>query len=219
MLNFMSKPEYFFCPTRVFWRIKFSVLPPKFGMQKIKLIWGRNIIANPSQTIGKSLYTYGLYDLPLTEMICRLVRPGDLVIDAGSNIGYTSCLMQDCLEGNGELISFEPLPELFTILKQNLAERENGEFTQLNNVALSHSSGNAVITLPQNFENNDGIATLQESVVGKKIEIKTTTIDSLNLSRNVRLLKLDVEGHEYEVLRGASESLKKIFLNIYYLKT
>lgn len=217
MFNILSKPEYFFCPKRVYWRIKFSVLPPQFGMQKINLIWGRSLIANPLQTIGKSLYTYGLYDLPLTEMICRLVRPGDLVIDAGANIGYTSCLMQDCLAGKGELISFEPLPELFEILKQNLSAHKNGEMIHAHNLALSSTSGNAVITLPQNFANNDGVATLQSGAEGKKIEIQTTTLDSLKLVRNVRLLKMDVEGHEYDVLKGATESLKNnIFENILF---
>lgn len=208
MLKKFYKPEYFYQPFRLFARIQYFFFPPNFGMQNIRLSWGRNLTANPAQTIGRSLSTFGLYDLALSEMIYRLVRPGDTVIDVGANIGYTTCLMLDCLQGQGQILSFEPLPELFSVLKENVGTTGDG-VAELKNVALSDQVGEAVLTLPVDFGNNDGIATLQKTAEGKKITVPTSTIDALNISHQVRLMKLDVEGHELSVLKGAEESLKK----------
>lgn len=208
MLKIFYKPEYFYQPLRLLFRLKYTLFPPAFGMQKLQLSWGRYLTANPMQTIGRSLYTFGLYDLALSEMIYRLVRPGDRVIDVGANVGYTTCLMLDCLQGQGQLMSFEPLPELFSILKENVGT--TGERNaELKNIALSDHVGEAVLTLPVDFGNNDGIATLQNTAAGKKIKVTTSTLDALNFSYQIRLMKLDVEGHELSVLKGAEESFKK----------
>jgi hypothetical protein len=83
------------------------------------------------------------------------------------------------------------------------------EIAQLYKMALSDKSGEAVLTLPSDFNNNDGVATLQEIGDGKKISVQTSTLDSLDLKRQVRLMKIDVEGHELSVLKGAEESFKK----------
>lgn len=192
---------------RVFSRIKYFFLPPESRVQEIKLSWGRMLLANPVHTIGNSLYTFGLYDLALTEMIYRLVRPGDTVIDVGANVGYTTCLMIDCLKQRGEVLSFEPLPELFAILENNVGTK-NMNITKLFNLALSDIEGEATLTLPVDFKNNDGVATLQQTSDGKKIRVKTSTIDALKLTTKVRLIKLDVEGHELAVLKGAEEAIK-----------
>jgi FkbM family methyltransferase len=212
----MYKPEYYYQPLKLIDRLKYKFNPPSDGMQKIKLSWGRDLVANPHQTIGLSLATYGLYDLALSEMILRLVRPGDLVIDGGANVGYTSCLMLDCLKGKGRLLSYEPLPELFEILKENL--RDGSSVAEPYMLALSDKVGSAVITLPNSFNGNDGVATLEGGEVqGKKLTIPTITLDSLNLDVKVRLMKLDVEGHEISVLKGAEKSLDRgIFEYIIY---
>ena len=204
----LHKPEYFYQPLRLIDRLIYKLNPPDSGMQKIKLIWGRDLIANPQQTIGFSLATYGLYDLALSEMILRLVRPGDTVIDGGANVGYTSCLMLDCLKGKGRLLSYEPLPELFEVLKKNLDD--GNQIAEPYMLALSDKVGSAVITLPSSFNSNDGVATLEgKEIQGNKITVSTVTIDSLNLNAKVRLMKLDVEGHELSVLKGAIKTLDR----------
>lgn len=206
MIKKLYKPEYFYRPSQLISRIRYSLFPPAFGMQKIALTWGRWLIANPRQTIGRSLYTFGMYDLALSEMIYRLVRPGDLVIDVGANVGYTTCLMLDRLNNFGELLSFEPLPELFSVLKENV---DGNKIAKLSNWALSDKVGEAVLNLPIDFETNDGIATLQPLADGKKINVTMSKLDALNITKQVRLMKLDVEGHELAVLKGAEELFKK----------
>jgi FkbM family methyltransferase len=206
LLKRLYKPEYFYQPGRLWRPLACKLSPPVDALVDIRLTWGRTVRANPCQAIGRSLYTFGLYDLPLTEMIIRLVRPGDLVLDVGANIGYTARLMLDCLGGRGALHAFEPLPELFAVLSQNLGD-DPGSIAHLHNLALSDHSGDATITLPHHFGENDGIGTLEPMAEGRKFAIRTARLDSLKLPGPVRLMKLDVEGHELSVLKGVGSDL------------
>jgi len=203
-LKRLYKPEYFFQPGRILHRINYKLHPPENKMLKLQLSWGSSLLANPQQTIGRSLATFGLYDLALSEVIFRLVRPGDFVIDGGANVGYTSRLMLDCLQGQGNLISFEPLPELFDVLRKNVGGDPIADVRQ---VAISSTNGEAMLSLPESFAGNDGVASL-EAVGGRQYKIRTVALDSIGISRKVRLLKLDVEGHELSVLKGAEGLLR-----------
>lgn len=208
------KPEYFYQPSRLIRRLGFKFFPPKNEMQFMELAWGRRLMANPHQTIGYSLYTFGLYDLALSEMIFRLVSPGDTVLDVGANVGYTTSLMLDRLSDRGRLFCFEPLPELFKILEKNISAT-GSTISSPQMIALSDREGDALITLPESFSTNDGVATLEPGMKGTSLKIRTNTIDSLGLKTRVKLMKIDVEGHELSVLKGAHNSLD-LFENIIF---
>lgn len=209
ILKIIDKPEYFFQPFKVLSRIKYFFIRNSREPRIMNLTWGGKIRANPFQTIGRSLFTFGLYDLSLSELIKKIVKPGDTVIDIGANIGYTSLIMQKALNNTGSLMSFEPLPDLFNKLKNNLALNSySSSNLKIFNCALSDTTGEAEITIPADFDGNDGIATLENSASGKKLKIATKTIDSLDLKEKIKLIKIDVEGHEPAVLRGAGELLK-----------
>ncbi|HXH73686.1 MAG TPA: FkbM family methyltransferase [Bacteriovoracaceae bacterium] len=210
----MHKPEYFYRPTQLLNRLGQFLSPPAPGLRDIPLVWGSTIKANPSQTIGRSLYSFGLYDLALSEMIYRLVRPGDVVLDIGANIGYTSRLILDCLGEKGNLFSYEPVPELFSLLQQNVPD---GPVMKAFNFALSSQTGEATLNLPDSFQDNEGIASLEKRDDGKQITIQTKTLDSLMSDKKVRLMKIDVEGHELSVLKGAENCFtRQIFENILF---
>src|SRR5690606_13826018 len=55
---------------------------------------------------------------------------------------------------------------------------------------------------------NDGIATLEKNAVGRKLTVETKRLDSLGLTGKIRLIKIDVEGHELSVLKGAQKALE-----------
>lgn len=210
LITFFDKPEYFYRPSNLLRRIKFKFLSRHASIQVIPLCFGYKILSKPKQTIGRSLYTFGLYDLALSECILRIVQEGDSVIDVGANIGYTSLLMQKCLNKKGILYNFEPIPELYEQLQKNLKLNDSGPITITSKqLALSDQSLETTITLPESFGQNDGIATLEKNAIGKKIKIQTKKLDELNIQESVRLMKIDVEGHELSVLKGATNMLKQ----------
>ncbi len=168
---------------------------------------------DPAKLIGRSIWTTGVYDIAVSEVLARLIQPGDTVVDGGANVGYMSILMGLCTGRSGELIAFEPHPALFKTLRENLnqVQRRTGfPKAVLHNVALSDQSGNALLSIPPAFDENDGIARMDDgSGSNSKINVPTETLDRVLREREAALVKLDVEGHELAVLSGATETLRR----------
>ena len=67
---------------------------------------------NPKETIGRAILRLGVYDLCVSESICRLLDPGESAIDVGANLGYMTSLMAAKAGKCGSVESFEPHPDL-----------------------------------------------------------------------------------------------------------
>ena len=65
---------------------------PRSGYTPLPVAWGISVIADPAKMIGRSLFTTGIYDLAVSEVLARLIEPGDTVVDAGANVGYMTLL-------------------------------------------------------------------------------------------------------------------------------
>ena len=205
------KPWYFWRPRQILRRVLLQARRPSPGLQTVPLAWGGSITVDPAVMIGHTIATTAVYDLAVSEVLARLIHPGDFVLDVGANIGYMSRLMGACTGETGALVAVEPHPRLFDALTENLREvRRQGLFpsTQLERVALSDVRGQARLVMPAGFAQNDGTASLGEPGDDSTgIPVATDTLDHLVGGRTVAVMKLDVEGHELAVLRGAAEAL------------
>ncbi|MCP4903307.1 MAG: FkbM family methyltransferase [bacterium] len=156
-----------------------------------------------------ALHLDGEYEKEESRLISELINPGDLVFDIGANIGYTTCLMAQAVVGasGGEVHAFEPEPKNFEILQQNVVLNEF-DCVILNRLGLASSSGSASIYLS---EQNQADHTLVHMPGREAIPVETVTFDDYYAAhcagRRVRLVKIDVQGFEYEVLHGMRESL------------
>jgi len=139
----------------------------------------------------------------------RFVKPGDTVLDAGANIGFTTSQMLSA--GASRVIALEPVPELFERLRQLNA----GTVVALDK-ALSSNSGKASLILSkahnQGSSLNPIMLTLFPNVfagTNQTINVDLTTIDDIALEYGpLDVWKLDVEGAEVAALRGATQTLK-----------
>jgi FkbM family methyltransferase len=186
--------------------------PPFAGYQPLLTSWGIQVRADPTKAIGRSILMTGIYDLAVSEILVRLIKPGDTVIDAGSNVGYMTLLASVAAGRAGTVLSFEPHPELFAILEQNIAqarERFTLARTELHNIALGDRRGAASLVIPADFVDNDGTARIDaEHCTGDHtIAVTVDTLDRILGERSAAVLKLDVEGSEMQVLRGAMRAL------------
>src|SRR6516162_3014209 len=118
----IAKPWYVYRPSQIPIRIWRMFREPRPGAQRLRLPWGCWITIDPTRSIGRSIWTTGIYDIAVSEVMARLIRPGDLVVDGGANVGYMSILMGLCAGGSGALVSFEPHPDLFDSLSENLRD-------------------------------------------------------------------------------------------------
>jgi FkbM family methyltransferase len=159
------------------------------------------------QYIGGSIEHYGEFSEGEVDFFRQTLRPGDVVVEAGANIGTHTVAMAQMVGAGGRVLAFEPQRLVFQNLCANIA------LNSLDNVmtfqaALGPQPGNIIVPLlDPNQANNFGGLGVQGHAVGEPVPVMT--IDSLNLAR-CRLIKADVEGMEHEVLSGAKETIKRL---------
>ena len=214
LLDRLWKPWFVYQPMQVFRRVVAALLPPSPGYRAIRTSWGVRISADATRTIGRSILTTGVYDLAVSEVLVRLISRGDTVVDAGANIGYMTVLASMAAGPTGRVLAFEPHPALFAIMQGNVTVVRNQRSTapaELFEAALGEHAGTAELQLPPDFATNDGVARLGPPTVpgGCSVTVRVETLDRVLGDEPATLLKLDVEGFEYQVLRGAAQMLSK----------
>ena len=138
------------------------------------------------------------WEQKITNIFDDYVKPDWVCIDVGTFIGmHTLTLAKKCKF----VVAFEAQPLIYTCLKKTLREKEL-ENVILHNVALSNSKGSTTI-----HTNNNGDASL-EGIRDHKFKwsypVKRDTLDSYDIPK-VDLMKIDIEGSEWNMLEGATE--------------
>ena len=143
------------------------------------------------------------WDTGALYIIDRYLKEGAVILDIGANIGSHSVFW--ALERNAKKIySFEPLKGTYEILLKNieLNELENVIFPF--NVGLSDEESFAKV---KTFDaRNIGSTSFAKSKTGN---FKLVTLDSMDIKEKIDLIKIDVEGHEVEVLMGGLKTISK----------
>ena len=155
--------------------------------------------------IGRSLDIYGEYCEEEARVYRRLLDRGQVVVDAGANIGCHTVLFASTVGPTGRVFAFEPQRVAFQMLCANLACNElwNVEAWP---VGLGSSDGRLVAP-PISYDSEGNFGDLSLSQDGPGEEVAVTTIDNLGLDA-CHLIKIDVQGMEREVLLGAAETKK-----------
>lgn len=161
--------------------------------------------------IGESLRLYGEWAEKEIEFLLNFVPEGGSVLDIGSFIGTHALAFASKVGPDGAVQSFEPQPASYAVLYENCTS--NGlKNIVCNNAFVSDSEGNIALEEmePESHINFGG---LSASVTGTKTA-RMMTVDGLALDR-CDFMKIDVEGFEHTVLRGAPVTIQKFKPVIY----
>lgn len=157
--------------------------------------------------IGQELRLFRTHEPLATRLLSGLVNPGDCVLDIGANIGYYALLLSRLVGSDGEVLAVEPHPENFRLLTHNLwlNRVENVRVAQ---AAVSDEEGRAELTV--SAASNWHTLASEPSQGGRRIVVPTVTVDKLrNLwGKPIALIRMDTEGYEGHILRGAQETLR-----------
>lgn len=154
---------------------------------------------------GRGLDLYGEAKWSDVELLGQILHAGDVVVDAGANIGNHTVFYAKKVSPGGIVYALEPQRFTFEILCANLALNSLVNVIPMQ-VGAGEINGNLSVpllnpTVVQNF----GAVSLENHSSGDIIKI--ITLDSLELKR-CNLIKIDVEGMELKVLQGAENTIK-----------
>jgi len=147
--------------------------------------------------------TRGLLERELS-VVASAIRRGDHVADVGANNGlYTHVFAK-----RGALVeAFEPQPECVDVLRAYAARRPLRN-VQVHSVALSATEGIGTLHLPRGFASSPSASLRATPEADTALEVILERLDSFEFS-DLTLMKIDVEGAELDVLRGAAETLRR----------
>jgi FkbM family methyltransferase len=155
-------------------------------------------------------YVLGVYEPEFFQVLKQHLRPGDTCVDVGGHLGYYSMLMARLVGPGGRVITFEPVQENLAVLKENIS-LNHMDNVRLVNTALGRSSGTMTLIRSESetMSATPSIRAYAVEGVQKEVEVKVDTLDAFfdREGCQPKLIKVDVEGAEIEVLLGAKKTL------------
>lgn len=156
----------------------------------------------------------GYWEDWVTTAIKKIVKPGDKVVDVGANVGYFSLLMADIVGESGFVWAVEANPEVCELASLNIEVNGYREISKVFNCVAYSSQCSLEFKV---YEKHKGSSSLyvaeghpeeyHDSVV--PIAVDAQKLDALVGDARVNLIKIDAEGSEPEVLRGAASILER----------
>jgi FkbM family methyltransferase len=147
-------------------------------------------------------------DEPEIAEITRYARAGDWAIDVGANVGHYACHMARCVGPSGRVLAFEPVPVTFALLAANVRASGAANVT-LFNVALSSSA--AVLRMAVPPYEHTRVNNYYQAHISQAGEypVLCLPLDAIPMPGPVRLVKIDAEGHDLQVLQGMEGLLRR----------
>lgn len=159
--------------------------------------------------VDDDIYTTGMWEPEITDLLKQYLPKEGTFLDIGANIGYHSLFAASLLSETGSVIAFEPLPRLYSQMSKSVRENSFTHVT-IHNVALSNKEGFGELSL---VDENIGASSLQsvqqERSVSEVVKVSLNKLDNyLPTLTRVDLIKIDIEGSEFEALKGGRELLE-----------
>ena len=164
-------------------------------------------LRNPG--ISEDLNKYGFREGEQLHLVRKTLKPGTCVLDIGGNIGYYTCLLARIVGGEGRVYAVEPDPENCALLRKNVELNGYDAYTEVEELGLSEACGErefhlAGVSNRHSFHDLSVDPGDEHSGAGRG-SIKVRVVDLatfLEGRRRPDYLRMDVEGHEVEILRG-----------------
>ena len=160
--------------------------------------------------VQQNLFFLGEYEAPELCFIEKTLKPGDVFIDIGANIGLYSLYASKLLGKDGKVISFEPYLTNYNRLKKNVSLNQS-ENIVLEKLAIFQNK-TQISMFYDDKEANHGMASsyLTEYSCSEIVETVSLDVYLKNQSfTSIDLIKIDIEGGEYPALLGMKETLMK----------
>lgn len=172
---------------------------------EIDWVAGAKLIVSHGMTGATGNIYCGLHEFVEMAFLLHLLRPGDLFLDVGANVGsYTVLAAKVC---GARTVAFEPDPGAAVSLRRNIAANGIGDLVTVEEVALGPENGETAFT--------KGLGTMNRVAAAGDPSVQTVKVrrlDDIAEAAGPTFVKLDVEGFEEQVLGGAARVLASLSL-------
>ncbi len=168
-------------------------------------------LINTKDLIGWKIFFFGEYEADTNNILAKYVKPDDIVIEAGANMGSETLLIAHILT-KGHVYAFEPNPYTFERLKINAS------INDLKNVsaydyALGEQDTNIQFNIyPKDFCNSGMSSKYMETSNTRKIDVVQKKLDTFLKENNINkvdFIKMDIQGAEMDMIAGAAETIAR----------
>ncbi|GEC73461.1 methyltransferase, FkbM family [Flavobacterium flevense] len=144
---------------------------------------------------------FRLFDYEESMFLIHNLKENELFVDIGANVGHFSLLAAGICKA--QVIAFEPIPLTFNKLKKNIDLNKLSEKVSLFKIGIGEE--NSLLNFTTTKDVMNGVAMEYETEV---VSVEVKKLDDIPTVKNATFLKIDVEGYEFFVLKGASKVLK-----------
>jgi FkbM family methyltransferase len=176
----------------------------------VRAVGGVSVIADPPDPSGRALAATGLWEWNVGAAIRQNLESGDVFVDVGANAGYYTVLSATIVGPRGHVYALEPAAATYRKLTRNVAINACDNVTALC-IAAGAATGEATLYGPA--LGHDATSSLRhrpEAATATTVPVRPlhAVISAEHRSR-LKLVKVDVEGHEDDVLRGLEPLLEQ----------
>ncbi len=192
------------------WQLGARLVP---GPVAVPLVDQTRLLVSPGMTGATGNIYCGLFEFEDMALVLHGLRPEDLFVDVGANIGVYSVLASGVADA--QTLAFEPIPATYALLQRNL--RVNGLESRVEALALGLGAQPGVLHFTAGLDTVNHVAAASDGQE-TQVEVPVQTLDSVLDGRVPRMIKIDVEGWETEVLAGAQATLAAPGLQVVLLE-
>lgn len=166
------------------------------------------IILDPQNgAVDEYIFIHRNWETAIASVLDQYLKPGDVFVDVGANIGYFSLQAATLLKEKGTVIAFEPLSRIAQQLRDSVVAN-NFSNVIVKQLAIGAVSSQKKIEIQPGNVGGSSLVKELGSTMTETVAVSTLDQELRDLDR-VNLMKIDVEGYEYEVLHGGIEILKR----------
>jgi FkbM family methyltransferase len=170
----------------------------------------RMLLDMTDKGISRSLLLFGTREAEHKVILEKVVRPGMTIFDIGANIGYYALMELGLIGPQGRLVAIEPSPQNVALLRRNLALNGHDKVPVIES-AVSDTAGERLFHLSHqsNLGTFHDTGSGVQHLSGQSINVPTMTVARIAEQHGPPdLIRMDVEGHEVEVVGGMLEGIR-----------
>jgi len=197
--------------------VKYIIEDSCMGRSYVKLRYGKNLVSKEIQGskmylnpldpgISTELLVKGVHEKGATKILREILEEGMHVVDIGANIGYYTLIEAQNVGKTGKIYAIEPEPNNFGFLNRNVQANNFRDVIEIYQIAIADKDGEAKFYI----SNKSNLHSLLPNPENRYIAVKTLTLDNFLKDKHpVDFIRMDTEGFEYNIIKGATNTLKR----------